>query len=214
MTPSISATAGCTCRGRPAQDGFWPWLIATAVGIAIAVVSARFLGRRESETGQKSYPILAGATIAIGVSVLALLVLAPLELVIPEPEGRFARPQGGAHLGGSFTALLVGLVFYTSSFIAEIVRAGIQSVSSGQTEAARSVGLSPPADLAFRHVPPGHASRHSADDQSVPEPDEELQPGRRHRVSGPGERGELHDANSARNLLDLDGDGHLSGNGA
>ena len=136
-----------------AQDGFWPWLVATAVGIAIAVVSARFLGRRESETGQKSYPILAGATIAIGVSVLALLVLAPLELVIPEPEGRFARPQGGAHLGGSFTALLVGLVFYTASFIAEIVRAGIQSVSRGQTEAARSVGLSGLLTLRFVTFP-------------------------------------------------------------
>ena len=124
------------------QDGFWPWLIATAVGLALAVFIGRLLSRRESEMGKKSYPVLAGATIAIGVSVIALLVLAPLEMVIPEPEGRFGRPQGGTQLGGSFTALLVGLVFYTASFIAEIVRAGIQSVSKGQTEAARSMGLS------------------------------------------------------------------------
>ena len=47
-------------------------------------------------------------------------------------------------------ALLTGLVMYTSSFIAEIVRAGIQSVGRGQTEAARSLGLAPMA--ALRHV--------------------------------------------------------------
>ena len=36
---------------------------------------------------------------------------------------------------------MLGLVIYTSSFIAEIVRAGIQSVGRGQTEASRSLGL-------------------------------------------------------------------------
>ena len=43
--------------------------------------------------------------------------------------------------------LLVGLVIYTSSFIAEIVRAGIQSVGRGQIEAARALGLSPMSTL-------------------------------------------------------------------
>ena len=44
-------------------------------------------------------------------------------------------------------ALLIGLVMYTSSFIAEIVRAGIQSVGRGQIEAARALGLSPMSTL-------------------------------------------------------------------
>ena len=42
-----------------------------------------------------------------------------------------------------FSALLLGLVLYTAAFVAEVVRAGIQSVSHGQTEAAMAIGLRP-----------------------------------------------------------------------
>ncbi|MBH8561987.1 ABC transporter permease subunit [Nostoc sp. CENA67] len=46
-------------------------------------------------------------------------------------------------LSPEFSALLLGLIFYTGAFIAEIVRGGIQSVPKGQWEAARSLGLKP-----------------------------------------------------------------------
>lgn len=46
-------------------------------------------------------------------------------------------------LSPEFSALLLGLTFYTGAFIAEIVRGGVQSVSKGQWEAARSLGLKP-----------------------------------------------------------------------
>ncbi|WP_088239590.1 amino acid ABC transporter permease [Calothrix rhizosoleniae] len=46
-------------------------------------------------------------------------------------------------LSPEFSALLLGLTFYTGSFVAEIVRGGIQSVSQGQWEAAASLGLKP-----------------------------------------------------------------------
>ena len=133
-----------------AQAGFWPWALITAIGVALAVFAFRRLSRREVETGRPSYPVLTGTVIAIGISLVALLVLSPLAVDVPQIEGRFGRLQGGAQLSGSFMALLVGLVVYTSAFIAEIVRAGIQSVGKGQTEAARSVGLS--AMLTLRHV--------------------------------------------------------------
>ncbi|MDB5913568.1 MAG: transporter permease subunit [Ramlibacter sp.] len=50
--------------------------------------------------------------------------------------------EGGGALTPEFLALLLGLVFYTSAFIAEIVRAGIASVPRAQHEAAASLGLS------------------------------------------------------------------------
>jgi general L-amino acid transport system permease protein len=64
---------------------------------------------------------------------------APLTLSIPELAGLNFR--GGLRLTPELAALLFGLVIYTGAFIAEIVRAGIQAVSRGQVEAARSLGL-------------------------------------------------------------------------
>ena len=52
-----------------------------------------------------------------------------------------------------FSALLVGLSIYTSAFIAEIVRSGIQSVVKGQREAARSVGLNESQTLSLVVLP-------------------------------------------------------------
>ena len=64
----------------------------------------------------------------------------PLRATVPELSGLNFR--GGLRLTPEFAALLFGLVIYTGAFIAEIVRAGIQAVSRGQVEAARSLGLS------------------------------------------------------------------------
>ncbi|MFO7683510.1 MAG: ABC transporter permease subunit [Chloroflexota bacterium] len=64
----------------------------------------------------------------------------PLRLSIPRIEG--LNFQGGIKMTPSFAAILIGLVLYTGAFIAEIVRAGMQSVPKGQTEAARALGLS------------------------------------------------------------------------
>jgi general L-amino acid transport system permease protein len=63
----------------------------------------------------------------------------PLQVSIPELAGLNFR--GGLRWTPEFAALLFGLVVYTGAFIAEIVRAGIQAVSRGQVEAARSLGL-------------------------------------------------------------------------
>lgn len=64
----------------------------------------------------------------------------PVRLSSPRLEG--FNFVGGGKMSTEFTALLIGLVLFTAAFVAEIVRAGIQSVSKGQSEAARALGLS------------------------------------------------------------------------
>jgi His/Glu/Gln/Arg/opine family amino acid ABC transporter permease subunit len=71
------------------------------------------------------------------------LLYTPDPMVVRIPErNRFGRVLVGLELAPSYMALLLGLVIYTSAFIGEIVRAGIQAVPFGQLEAARSLGLS------------------------------------------------------------------------
>ncbi len=71
------------------------------------------------------------------------------QIPVAESPIRFSLPSlqglnfiGGYKLTPNFAAILIGLVLYTGAFIAEIVRAGIQSVPKGQSEAARALGLS------------------------------------------------------------------------
>ena len=63
----------------------------------------------------------------------------PFTLDLPVLQGFNYR--GGMRFTPEFSALLIGLSIYTSAFIAEVVRSGIQSVVKGQREAARAVGL-------------------------------------------------------------------------
>jgi general L-amino acid transport system permease protein len=72
--------------------------------------------------------------------VLAYLVMGmPLTFDYAQ-QGRF-NLTGGVTIIPEFLALVLALVAYTAAFIGEIVRAGIQAVSHGQTEAGRSLGL-------------------------------------------------------------------------
>jgi general L-amino acid transport system permease protein len=78
--------------------------------------------------------------IVFGLPLVAFVAMgAPLEFDYPQ-AGRF-NVSGGVEVVPEFVALLFGLVIYTAAFIAEVVRAGLMSVSHGQTEAAQALGL-------------------------------------------------------------------------
>ena len=124
------------------------WALLGAASIFAGWTVYRFLLAREVRTGQVSYPLLGGVVTVVLLGAITWIVVSlaagdsPYYISSPEPQGRFGRIAGGFTAPAGLVALLVGLVLYTASFIAEIVRAGIQSVSRGQIEASRALGLS------------------------------------------------------------------------
>jgi general L-amino acid transport system permease protein len=78
-------------------------------------------------------------------AITALSIIAGLALLFglewQQPQFVDGNVTGGLYLSSEFGALLFGLVLYTAAFIAEVVRAGIQSVSKGQWEASQALGL-------------------------------------------------------------------------
>ena len=143
--------AGISFPG-PVAAGIAPavvWLVLAAISVVAGVLVHHRLVRREDETGRPSYPLVLGCAATVGIAAVAWLVISvmfgdsPFSISMPAPQGRFGRIDGGITIRAGMLVLLVGLVIYTASFIAEIVRAGIQSVGRGQTEAARALGLSP-----------------------------------------------------------------------
>jgi general L-amino acid transport system permease protein len=85
------------------------------------------------------WPVALLLLIALPLVVWAALG-APREVEVPVLHG--FNFQGGSTISPEFFTLLVGLVFYTATYIAEIVRSGIQAVALGQWEAGGALGLS------------------------------------------------------------------------
>jgi len=110
------------------------------VAIAGVYVLAKWAKRRHEATGQPFPTFWVSLAILIGLP-LVVSALAGFPLTWHHPTmGRF-RFVGGLEIPVELFSALTALTIYTSSFIAEIVRAGILSVSHGQTEAAHSLGL-------------------------------------------------------------------------
>jgi general L-amino acid transport system permease protein len=114
--------------------------VALVLGIGLGFCLKHWAKKRKFATG-KDFPVLwpfLGLSLGLPFLVWALSG-APTQMDVPELKG--FNFQGGLMLSPEFIALLLGLVIYTSAFVAEAVRAGIQAVSRGQTEAALSIGL-------------------------------------------------------------------------
>ncbi len=116
-------------------------LVALLVGGIAAIFLYRWQKLRQQHTGQLFPFYRVAAALLLVPPLLAWLIGgAPVELDVPVLQG--FNFEGGLALTPEFLALSLGLVLYTGSFNAEIVRAGIESVKKGQKEAAVSLGLS------------------------------------------------------------------------
>ena len=134
------------------EQGFW--LIPAALGVAIiAIITiAIWAKRRQERTGQPFHTVWVSLGIFFGLPLLAAIVTGfPLTWEYPELKGFNFR--GGMVIIPEFMSMLLALSIYTAAFIAEIVRAGIQAVSHGQTEAAYALGLRPGPTLRLVILP-------------------------------------------------------------
>ncbi|XQS14905.1 amino acid ABC transporter permease [Citrobacter telavivensis] len=130
-------------------EGVLAFVLSAAIAIALSVGLFRFNKMHQMKTGQlrRTWP-----------TALSLIVLLPLiahwlfgaALHWDIPQLRGFNFRGGMVLIPELAALTLALSIYTSAFIAEIIRAGIQAVPYGQHEAARSLGL--PNTVTLRQV--------------------------------------------------------------
>ena len=112
------------------------------VALVVGVGLARWRRAVADRTGRPARAVLIGVTGAVAVAAVGLIATGgPIDVTAPRLDGR--QVVGGISMPPEYAALLVALVLYTASHIAEIVRGSIQSVPQGQTEAATALALSP-----------------------------------------------------------------------
>jgi general L-amino acid transport system permease protein len=127
-------------------------VLALVVGCLVSFLIRRWAKKRQEETGKPFPTFRVSLGIVFGLPFLVwYLGGAPTTMDVPRLVGfNFER---GMTVSPEFMALLLGLVLYTAAFVAEVVRAGIQSVSKGQREAAMAIGLRQPQVLGLVILP-------------------------------------------------------------
>lgn len=120
------------------NETFTLWLALAGIFLVVALLAYRVLGRAKTPL---IYEWRGGWAFLLWLA-LALVAAVALNPFTPSlPVIRGFNFQDGITLSPEYAALLLGLVFYTGAFIADIVRAGIQAVPRGILEAARALGL-------------------------------------------------------------------------
>ena len=135
-----------------ASAGLEPFAVAVLIAIVASLLLRHYARRQLFEFGRliTTWPYVVG--LLIGLPLVASLVSgAPVTFEMPELKG--FNFSGGSRIIPEFVALTLALSIYTAAFIAEIVRAGIQSVHKGQMEAGASLGLARGSTLRLIVVP-------------------------------------------------------------
>jgi general L-amino acid transport system permease protein len=117
------------------------WIVSLVVAVVLFFVLWWLAGRREA-AGRPTHGLRWFATAAlIGIPLLVWFLIPGGPIEFENPVLGTFNLSGGLRFTPEFLAMAVGLALFTAAFIAEIIRGGIQAVSKGQLEAARTIGL-------------------------------------------------------------------------
>jgi general L-amino acid transport system permease protein len=134
------------------NPGFEPFVLAIVIAVVGSLLLQRYARKQLFDHGRmiRIWPYVLG--MLLGLPLASSLVFgAPVKFEFPELRG--FNFSGGSRVIPEFVALTLALSTYTAAFIAEIVRAGIQSVHKGQMEAGASLGLARGSTLRLIVVP-------------------------------------------------------------
>lgn len=131
------------------------WLLVIGVLIASFFATRKMTAnanKTQEKTGIRPKTFLPNLAIWL-VPLIILLFILGLSWDVPNPLANRFNLRGGLQIGAPLIALWFALSIYTGAFIAENVRAGIQAVSKGQTEAASALGLRPNRTMSLVVLP-------------------------------------------------------------
>lgn len=138
--------------GLTAQSGVGQFWALMGIALIAAIALWVWRTRRSEATGDPHHRVLWALGLLLVVGVVGFFALGrPFVVSRPVLDGRAL--EGGFQGLGAFFAVLVALVLYTASHVAEIVRGSIVAIPKGQTEAANALALSPFQRLRFVVLP-------------------------------------------------------------
>ncbi|MGL5080911.1 MAG: amino acid ABC transporter permease [Microcoleaceae cyanobacterium] len=134
---------------KPVETSLWGGLMLTLLMSVISILLSLPLGVVLALGRQSSLPVIRGLSIAYievvrGLPLITILFMGQVLLPLFLPEGM--RPD-------RVLRAIIGLTMFSSAYLAENVRAGLQAIPRGQTEAAKALGLKTPLALGLVVLP-------------------------------------------------------------
>lgn len=127
-------------------------VVVTTLGVMVAVAGWIYSRRQRVAEGRSGREGFIAATVGFMLAIIAW-PMSDVALSVEYPSlGRF-NFMGGLALTPEFVAILLGLTLYSTAFVAEIIRGGINAIARGQWEAGRALGLKDSDTLRFVVLP-------------------------------------------------------------
>ncbi|MEK4968528.1 ABC transporter permease subunit [Cytobacillus sp. FSL R7-0696] len=139
--PMLFSNRGTAIPWYEKNQGILLWGILFLVSLVIALFVYRLMLKKQIESGKKNFPSLWALGVIVVIAIISYVVTGNTPVTFHAPSVAGNGFDGGFVLSPGFSAILLGLVIYTSTFIAEIIRAGVNGVNKGQSEAAKALGL-------------------------------------------------------------------------